>query len=558
MPRPVLGLPFLALLTAATVACGRDAAPPAPARDVTDAMLRAAPGTGDAWLSHGHDWTNQRYAPLTEIDRRSVSRLEKLWQHRPDFFPRPSVRSESTPIAVDDLLLYTDHNDLVLAVDVRTGRERWRYQPKLGPAALCCGLVNRGLAVYGDKAYLATLDARLIALNRRNGSVAWDVRAADPAEGYSFTVAPLAADGKIIVGVSGGELSIRGFVDAYDPETGQRLWRFWTVPSPEDGGWYGPWSPAAPDGEPLPRDIAREKRDSARFADAWRKGGGPVWSTPAYDPDLKLLIAGTGNPSGVDREIPPGDNLYTTSLIALDIATGSLVWYYQMVPHNLWDLDAASPPILFDLAAGGSTIPAVAQAGKTGWIYILDRRTGRQIRRSEPFIPLENVFAQATKEGVRMSPAVRGGSTWPPNAYSPQTGMFYVLGSYIPMLYILDSTVRRRSDGELKRLARFDPLPDSVHYGLFSAVDMRTGKVRWQKRVPGHLTYSGALATQGGLVFFGEQGGWLDALDAETGETLWRFRAGKGYLGPPITFRVDGRQRIAVTSRQGLTLLGLP
>jgi alcohol dehydrogenase (cytochrome c) len=239
------------------------------------------------------------------------------------------------------------------------------------------------------------------------------VSAAAPAEGYSFTMAPLAADGKIIVGVSGGEFGIRGFVDAYDPRTGKRLWRFWTIPSPEEGGWYGNWSRTTPDGETLPRDIGREKRDSARFVDAWRKGGGSVYSTPAYDPGLRLLYVATGNPSAVNGEIPPGDNLHTTSLLALDIATGALKWHYQMLPHNVWDFDAASPPVLFDVPAGDSTIPAVGHAGKTGWVYLLDRRTGRQIRRSDAFVPLENVFPTPSRQGTRSSPGTRGGANWP-------------------------------------------------------------------------------------------------------------------------------------------------
>ena len=217
--------------------------------------------------------------------------------------------------------------DHVIAVDARSGRERWRYQPQLNPAALCCGLVNRGVAIYGDKAYLATLDGRVIALDRRDGSVAWDVSAAEPKEGYSFTMAPLAADGKIIVGASGGEFGIRGFVDAYDPATGKRLWRFWTIPSPEEGGWYGSWSPTTPDGEQLQRNIAQEKRDSAKYAEAWRKGGAAVWSTPAYDPELGLLIVATGNPSPVDGVYPPGDNLYSTCQ-RCGIYTSTLVWYF--------------------------------------------------------------------------------------------------------------------------------------------------------------------------------------------------------------------------------------
>jgi PQQ-dependent dehydrogenase (methanol/ethanol family) len=553
-----LALPAALVLFAASAGCRGDGSRAAsgPVRPVTDQLLHDAPA-GDGWLSYGRDWSNRRYVPLTQIDRKTVTGLHKLWEHDPGTLFRKSARNESTPIVVDDLIIYTDLKNLVMAIDARTGKERWRYQPDLGAAALCCGMINRGVAVYGDRVFFATVDARVIALDRRTGKLAWDVKAGVPAEGYSFTMAPLAADGKIIVGSSGGEFGIRGFVDAYDPATGKRLWRFWTVPSPEQGGWWGRWSQTTPDGEPLPRDIAQEKRDSARFADAWRKGGAPVYSTPAYDPDLGLLYVATGNPSAVDRIIPPGDNLYSTSLVAIDIATGSMKWYYQMLPHNLWDLDAASPPVLFDVPAGDSTIPAVGDAGKTGWLYLLDRRTGRQLRRSDAFVPLENIFPTPTRQGVRSSPGTRGGANWPPPAYSPRTGLMYVLGNYIPMLFILDSAAKETRNSELFKSAHFKLLPDSVTFGTFSAIDVATGKIRWQKKSPGHHMFGGAIATESDLVFYGDIQGYLNAVDARTGETVWREKVGKGHLGPPISFQLDGHQRIAVTSRAGIAVYGL-
>lgn len=556
--RPRISHLFSLPLLAAALACGEaPSRPPDSTPPVTDDLFRASPTPRNGWLTHGYAWDNQRYVPLTEINRGTVRRLRKLWEHEPGTLFRQSSRNESTPIVANDLLIYTDLQNLVMALDARTGKERWRYQPDLGPTALCCGVVNRGVAVYADKAYVATLDARVIALDRVSGKVAWDVTAASPAEGYSFTMAPLAAEGKIIVGASGGEFGIRGFVDAYDAATGKRVWRFWTIPSPEQGSWYGRWSATTPDGERLPRDIALEKRDSARYADAWRKGGAPVYSTPAYDPDLRLLYVATGNPSWVDGVLPPGDNLYSTSLVAIDIDNGTLKWYYQMVPHNIWDFDAASPPVLFDMPAGDSAIPAVGHAGKTGWVYLLDRRTGRQLRRSDPFVPLENIFPTPTREGTRTSPGTRGGANWPPPAYSPRTGSMYVQASHIPMNFVLDTTVRDSKKGMLFTFARFELLPDSLNFGTFSAIDVATGRIRWQKKVPGQLMFGGAVATAGDLVFFGQSQGLLDAVDAETGELLWQFQVGKGALGPPITFQVDRHQRIAVASRQGLTMFGL-
>jgi alcohol dehydrogenase (cytochrome c) len=546
---------FLAVLLVLTPACRRDAAPPAePARPVTDERLSAADTGTDGWLTYGYDWSNRRSVPVTEINRRTVRGLRRLWGHEIDVLFRRGVRNESTPLVVDGLLIYTDLKNLVMAVDARTGKERWRYQPDLKAAALCCGVVNRGVAVYGDRVFLATLDARVVALDRRTGKVAWESVAASPAEGYSFTMAPLAADGKIVVGASGGEFGIRGFVDAYDPATGRRLWRFWTVPSPQEGGWYGRWSRTTPDGEPLPRDIARERRDSARYADAWKKGGASVYATPAYDPDRRLLFVATGNPSSVAGVLPPGDNLYSTSLVALDISTGALKWYYQMVPHNIWDYDNASPPVLFDLAVGDSTVPVVAEAGKTGWVYLLDRRSGRQIRRSDPIMPLENIFPRATREGIRASPGVRGGANWPPPAYSPRTGLLYVLGSYVPMRFVVDTAI---NGGDGYSSGYFVELPDTLGFGTVSAIDPATGKIRWQHRAHRHLMYGGAVVTDGGVLFYGDIQGYLYALDAATGETLWQDRAAKGYVGPPIAFRLDGHDRVAITSRDGIVVYGL-
>jgi alcohol dehydrogenase (cytochrome c) len=545
------------LLVAGSLGCGRERAtrPDLPIRAVTDARLDSA--AADAWLSYGRDRGNTRYVPLTEINHGTVGSLRKLWQHKPGTLLRRHMRNESTPIVVDGMLIYTDINNLVMAVDVRSGEEQWRYKPDLGPAALCCGTVNRGVAVYGDKVYLASLDARVIALDRRTGKVVWDVKAATTSEGYSFTMAPLAADGKIIVGASGGEFGARGFVDAYDPATGKRLWRFWTVPGPAEGGWYGQWSSTTPDGEPLPRDIAREKRDSAKYAEAWRRGGAGMYSTPAYDAQRGLIIAATGNPSAVDGVIPSGDNLYSTSLVAIDVRTGKLQWYYQVLPHNLWDFDNANPPVLIDVPVGDSTLPLVGAAGKTGWLYLLDRRTGRQVRRSDAFIPLENIFPTPTREGVRTSPGTRGGANWAPPAYSPRTGLFYVLGSYAPMMFTSDSATGDRPGPERFKGARFTALPDSVSYGTLSAIDVRTGAIRWQARTPRNGLVGGVLATEGDLVFYSDIQGYLNALDAATGRTLWRDRAGKSPLSPPISFQVDGHQHLAVCSWQGLAMYGL-
>ena len=562
----------LAILIFATGLRRRDRGLPT-IRPVTDSMLAAAGGSGD-WLTYGRDFSNQRFAPFSQINAQTIQRLKPLWRQGPRRLIKSYLRTESTPVVVDGMLIYTDPGmrvaqpgNHVIAVDLRSGSEIWSWYHSPGNTALCCGLVNRGVAVYGDKVYVGTLDARLVALDRRSGKVAWDqpVEEADPTQGYSFTMAPLAAGGKIIIGTSGGEFGIRGFLDAYDPETGRRLWRFYTIPSPEEGGWWGRFSLTTPDGDRLPRDTAMERRDSARYADAWKRGGGPVWTTPAFDPDLGLVIFGVGNPSGVEGRTPPGDNLYTVSLVAVDIATGKLRWYYQMVPHDEWDYDPASPPVLLNVSHNGSSVPAVAEAGKTGWVYILDRRTGKLIRRSEPFVPIENIFSAATKAGVRISPGTRGGSNWPSAAYSPATGAIYVLGSHVPMLRKIDSAAmanaKPRQPGVRPNvLSTFIEVKDAGRFGTFTAIDAATGKVRWQDKVKMPLALGGALATAGGLVFFPEPP-YLNALDAATGKPVWRYSLDKGgdkaALGPPITFLVDGQQRMAITSNRGVTVFGL-
>jgi len=543
---------------------------PLPAlRPVTDSMLLAAKSTGD-WLTYGRDFSNQRFAPFIQINRETAPRLKPLWRQGARRLIKSYLRTESTPVVADGMLIYTDPGmrlaqpgNHVIAVNARTGRAIWSWYRRPGATALCCGLVNRGVALYGDKVYVGTLDAHLIALDRRTGQVLWDkeVEGAEPAKGYSFTMAPLAAGGKILIGTSGGEFGIRGFLDAYDPESGRRLWRFYTVPSPQEGGSWGKLSLTTSAGDRLPRDTAGERRDSIRYVDAWKRGGGPVWTTPAYDPALGLIIFGIGNPSGIDGRIAPGDNLYTSSIAALDLATGKLRWHYQMVPHDEWDYDPASPPVLMDIPYNGDTVPVVAEAGKTGWVYILDRRTGKLLRRSEPFVPIQNVFARPTAEGVRTAPGTRGGSNWPSTAYSPITGAMYVLGSYIPMIYKIDSAAMaeagtRKPGVAPPILARFSEFEKDGRFGTFTAVDVATGKIRWQHKVHSPLMLGGALATAGGLVFFPEPG-FLNALDAETGKPVWRYEMDKGVVGPPVTFMVDGKQRLAVTSARGVTVFGL-
>jgi PQQ-dependent dehydrogenase (methanol/ethanol family) len=461
----------------------------------------------------------------------------------------PPGGQESSPIVVDGVLYYTGPFGLLVAVDARTGVELWRHQHNLHEVPTCCGPKNRGVAVFGDKVYMSTLDDHLLALDRATGKLIWDATTANYELGYSMTGAPLAVDGKIIVGIAGGEFPIRGHMDAYDAESGKLVWRFWTVPSPEEGGWWGKWSRTTPDGDPLPRDIAQEKRDSAEYADAWKHGGGGVWNTPSYDPKLGLIYFGVGNPApNTDASMRPGDNLYTSSIVAVDVKTGKIRWYYQQIPHDMWDYDAASATVLFDVTVDGERIPAVAQAGKIGWVYILDRRTGKRILRSEPFVPHENTFAAPTRQGVRIMPGMGGGNNNAPPSYSPETGLMYVSGIVEPILFILSPQKMR----EGVKWEGGQHLPLAPATGTLTAIDVATGKIRWQTETEKRMLGTGTMTTAGGLLFYGEQQGLFHAADARTGKILWTARTGGRVRAPPITWELDGHQYVAIAAGEAL------
>jgi PQQ-dependent dehydrogenase (methanol/ethanol family) len=532
---------------------------------VTDATLLAAHADSTGWEINGHGYDNTRFAPASQINAGNVAQLQPAWRHvywqgDSALGAKAKGRLEvATPVVADGVIYYTASPNIALAVDARTGRELWRYVHKVAKkTALCCSMVNRGVALYRDRVFMATVDARLVALNSRNGRVVWNRKVADPADGYSHTIAPLVVQGLVIIGASGGEFGARGFVDAYDVERGQRRWRFWTVPAPEEGGWWGRWSARTPDGDSLPRDLARERADSAKYADAWRRGGGGVWTTPAYDPESGLIFFGTGNPSPVvDGGSRPGDNLYTASLVALQAATGRLVWFYQVVPHDMWDFDAASAPILFSMPGGRDSVPVLAHASKVGWLYVLDRRTGRRVVRSEPLVPQRNLFAAPTREGTLSAPSGFGGTNWSPIAYSPRTGLVYAVAMLGEMTFVLDPSPYR-GGGTRYMGGRMRPGPDTLESGVVHAVDPATGTIQWTARWPKPLHQSGVLATGGDLIFFGEPGGQLVALDARTGKQLWAHQVAASLQAPPISYVLDGRQYVAVASPEGLVTFALP
>ena len=506
------------------------------------AVVTPAQAQGN-WATYGGtDW-NQRWSTLARITTSNVSRLVPRMLFQTGTSKLGSL--ETTPIVVDGTMyVTTPYSEAIIAYDLRTNKQLWRQEPKIGTTITCCGPVNRGVAVGGGSVFVGTLDARLLAFDARTGKPKWDVEVADPTFGYSITMAPLIVGGHVIVGVSGGEYGIRGHLDAYDMATGKQVWRWYSIPAPGDdpvatNGWWGTWATHAEDAD-LHRDIASEKADSTKYADAWKTGGGGVWTTPSYDKASNTIYATVGNPSpDLDGSVRPGDNLFTDGIVAIDATTGKTKWYYQTVPHDVWDLDATSPSAITEL--GGKKV--VLHAGKTGWLYVVDASTGKLVRKSQNFVPHENMFALPTAKGTRMLPGANGGSEWSPISVNPKLGYAFVAALHQPMNYITHTAPWEK--GRLWLGSAFVAIPGEEQYGLFSAIDLKTGKIAWQNKVPQPMM-GGSLSTAGGLTFTGEGNGNFNAYDSRTGKLLWQFNAGAGCNGTPMSFELDKEQFIGM------------
>lgn len=548
-----------------------------------DARLAGAQAVSEDWLTYGQGGANQRYSAHTQIDTSNVARLALAW-----IFQTGVIGTFPTnPLVADGVMFLTTPFNHVIALDAATGRTKWRYTHERAQKELCCGSHNRGVAWGHGRLYMITADARLLALDAATGKKVWDVPVVDPMTGdpkdldalrqtdaarsdaiarathFAGNMAPAVHGDLVYVGVSGTGYSavlgdaeedsasvlgrpgvrdgLRAFMSAYHVDDGRLVWRWYSTARE---GWEGEFATRTSFGDPLPRDIPAEKADLVRYPDAWKTGGGSIYSTPSIDPALGLLYFGTGNASpGYADYKRPGDNLYTSSVVALELATGKLRWYHQLVPHDVWGYDAASPPVLLDTPdASGKSVPALAVASKSGWMFLLDRRTGAAIRRSEAFVPQSSpMFQRATSAGVLVAPGAAGGANWPPSAYHPGTGLVYVPATHTPTRYHLENDVSGRP---VTVLSFNDKVP---RWGTFSAIDPATGRIAWQLKseLP---VMSGALATAGGLVFTGESNGDFIALDARTGARLWRFATGAGVNAPPVTYRVNGRQYVAVAA----------
>jgi quinohemoprotein ethanol dehydrogenase len=550
-----------ALLTAPFGPVGARAQQTAPA--FTGSSLTAPPT--NSWPTNGGDWYNRRYSPLDEITRDNVAELKGVWRARLNGSATgPQYSGEAQPIFYEGVLYVSTGANDVFAIDVDSGEFVWTYEANLDPdiTTVCCGWVNRGVALGDGKIYMGQLDGKLVALDQHTGEIVWSIQAEPWQSGYTITSAPLYYNGLVITGFAGAELGVRGQVKAYDADDGSLVWTFYTIPGPGELGH-----------ETWPQDN-----------EIWRHGGATVWQTPAVDPALGLIYFSTGNPGpDFNGAIRAGDNLFSSSIVAVDAMTGEHRWHFQQVHHDLWDYDAPSPVVLFDLEIGGRARKGLAQASKTGWVYILDRTNGEPLigieeravpqeprqatAATQPF-PLGDAFVphsmEIAPEGFALvnggsiftpfwtdyviaKPGIGGGANWPPSSIDVESGHIYVCATDGAAVFrAWDISAERPPVGEFYIGGNFgtNPMP---RFGVFAALDLRTNKLVWQQHWPDRC-FSGSVTTAGGLVFVGRSDGRLIALDSATGARLWEFQTGAGMNSSASVFEHRGHQYVAAYS----------
>ena len=524
---------------------------PAAPLSITVQDLRDGLKNPARWLTFSGDYTGQRHSPLKQLTPQNVAGLVPQWMFQTDIPGFPGRGLETSPLVVDGVLYATGNNNQAFAIDGRTGRPIWTYRrtlPANFSASVCCGPVNRGFALLGDRLYMGTLDAHLVALDRRTGSVVWDVEVGDLKKANAITAAPLVVKGAVIIGVAGGDFSSRGFIDAYDAQTGARLWRFNTIPGPGEPG-----------------------SESWPNTEAALRGGGAAWVTGSYDPALNLVYYGTGNPNpdyyGDDRA---GDNLYTCSLVALDADTGKLRWHFQFTPHDIHDWDSAHVPVQADITIAGQPRRVVMVANRNGFFYTLDRETGKLLV-ARPFIDTSNWAKEVGPDGRpivldnigtpdKCLPDNHGGTNFQPPTFDPGRGLFFVTAHETCAVWEgrkptppIALGVRVPSGG--RRLVE-----GREQWAALRAIDPATGARRWEHRYRSYpstvsldLT-GGLMSTASGLVFTGDNDGFFYAFETATGKELWKFQTGAPVWGSaPVTYMQDGRQWVLTTS--GLTFV---
>ncbi len=551
-----------------------------PATAVDDQRLLNAASDPQNWLSFGQNYTNQRYSALAQITTDNVTQLAPRWTYNSGARGPFQVQ----PLIADGVMYLTLPGNDVVALDAATGTIRWRYAHQPRVAKVKGNPANRGAALAYGKVFTATNDGRLLALDRTSGKLVWDALIARPLpnelenldaasraallkniDALPAKMPPLVFRGKIIVGVTSAGYGIyynlgvktrrgpaphpqyflgkRGFIAAFDAETGNELWR-WHTTRPHH--WEGEFKGTTAQGESLGRDIPAERTMAATLQDRWRMGGSSTWSTPALDPSLGLIYLGTGN--GSPNDVPsarPGDNLHASSLVALDVDSGELRWHYQYVPHDVWGYDMANPAVLFAVKLDNETVPAVGIAGKTGWFYAHDRRNGKLLFRSEAVVPQHNLFRTPTDRGVLISPGSFGGVSWSPSSYDPFNGILFIAGIHRPTLLRLEYAEEK--NGRIPYIAT-DIAIDEPSWGTLSALDLNAnGRIQWQVKTPQPLL-GGVLATAGDLVFTGEGSGNFAAFDARSGARLWGHDLGAGVNAPPVSYQVGDEQFIAVAA----------
>ena len=510
--------------------------------NISQDALDKADGNNTNWIHSNMSYSNSRYYPADQINTGNVAKL------KPAFVFQTAVLEsmETSPLVIDGVMFLTTSYNHVYAIDAVTGEEFWHYKHKMGPiTTYCCGPNNRGVAVSGGTLFMGTLDAKLVALEAKTGKLLWETQIADPELGYSETMAPVVVDDKVLIGTNGGEYGVRGFVKAFNAKDGKLLWTAYSIP---EKGHEGVWATHDATGRDMLRNIEKEKADlAAKGGDFYKTLGGGVWMTPAVDRKTKTVYFVAGNPSpDLYGDIRPGDNLYTNSIVAIDLETGKYKAHHQYIAHDVWDLDAVSPVILTEAKdKDGKMVPVAIHGGKTGHVYIHNRDDLSLIRFSEAMVPQENMWVLPTPEGKRMLPGANGGVEWSPMAVNPKLRMSYAANLHQPMTYHVEAS--DYPGGKLWLGGAFKVIPGEEQYGLLVGVNLDTGKVGWSVKTPQPLI-GGVLATGGDLVFNGESNGWFKAYDAASGKELWKFQCGAGVNAPAVSYAVGGKQYVAVAA----------
>ncbi|WP_431204459.1 methanol/ethanol family PQQ-dependent dehydrogenase [Bradyrhizobium betae] len=504
----------------------------------TEQLVKGATDTSNV-LNYGMGYNLQRFSTLNQINKDTVKNLVPVW----NYSFNDDRSEESQPLVYQGVIYVTSHN-ATMAVDAKTGKQIWKSKieyPAETPRIVCCGIINRGGALYEGKLFRTTLDANVIALDVKTGKELWRQKAADIKEGYSMTVAPLVADGVVITGISGAEFGTRGFIDGWDPATGKHLWRTHSIPSPDEPGgdtWKG---------------------------DTWKLGGGSTWITGSYDPELNTVYWGIGNPGPFNSAVRPGDNLYTCSVLAMDPKTGKIKWHYQFSPNNPFDYDSVAEMVLADMNVEGKPTKVLMDANRNGFFYVLDRTNGKLLA-ANPYVkvnwatgidmktgkPIETDVTTGAREGKKVTvyPSILGGKNWEPMSFNPQTGLAYANTLAFGGRYKTEPVTFKQGEWylgmDLTDLWEWGDGPR----GHLKAIDPMTGKSKWE--APSDIPrFSGVLSTAGGVVFSGALTGEFEAFDADTGKKLWQFQTGSGIEGQPVTWQQDGVQYVAVTSGYG-------